>query len=412
MAYKTTDYGKTWTSIADGFANEHYVRVIREDTKVKGLLYAGTELGLYISFNDGESWQPMQLNLPVCPITDLFVHPKENDLVVATSGRAFWILDDLTPIQATKGEFSTNKMQVFTSKSTLRYNAPSFKSATAGQNPMNGIVIDYYLPNAIGGDTVLTLDIVDKNGTVVRSFTNQKPEGKPYFGGPAPKRPIKSSKGLHRIAWDMRSYGVSGIQDVFVFGGYGGSTAPIGDYTIRLSSNGETVETKFTLAPDPRLKATAADYQAQFDMMQNIEKNVIDIHESVNEMRTVQSQLENAIAILKLHDGQEELIAKGESIQKLLTKWESNIIQTQQKTFQDVINFPNKLNTAFLSLKSRIDGHDPRLTAGAKARYKDLKDEWTKHKLALKFIIDKEISVFNKAFKESGVDVLSVPKRK
>ncbi len=209
----------------------------------------------------------------------------------------------------------------------------------------------------------------------------------------------------------MRSEGVVGIQDVFVFGGYDGSTVPTGDYTIRLSSNGETLETTFTLAPDPRLKATAADYQVQFQLMQNIEKDVIDIHKSVTEMRQVQSQLENAISIIKLHDGQEELIAQGESIQKLLTKWESNIIQTQQKTFQDVINFPNKLNTALLSLKSRIDGHDPRLTAGAKARYKDLKDEWIKHKLALQFIIEKEISAFNERFEASGVSILKVPGR-
>ncbi len=187
MAYKTTDYGKTWTEITNGFANEHYVRVVREDTKVKGLLYAGTELGLYISFNDGENWHSMQSNLPICPITDLFVHPKENDLVVATSGRAFWILDDLTPIQATKGEIADDEMLLFTSKETMRYNAPSGKSATAGQNPMNGVIIDYYLPNAIGGDTVLTLEIVDKNGTVVRSMTNQKPEGEPYFGESSPK---------------------------------------------------------------------------------------------------------------------------------------------------------------------------------------------------------------------------------
>jgi len=412
MAYKTTDYGKTWTEITNGFGNEHYVRVIREDTKVKGLLYAGTELALYVSFNDGENWHQMQLNLPVCPITDLFVHPTQNDLIVATSGRAFWILDDLTSIQGTKGKFSEDKMQVFTSKKTLRYNAPSPSNPkTMGANRMNGVIIDYYLPNAIGGDTVLTLEIVGESGNVVRTFTNQKPEGKPYFGGPSAKRPIKSSKGLHRIGWDMRSEGVVGIQDVFVFGGYNGGVVPTGDYTLRLSSNGETVETTFTLAPDPKLKATPADYKAQFQMMQNIEKDVIDIHKSVSEMREVQSQLTNAISIIKLHEDQEELIAQGENIQKLLTKWESNIIQTQQKTFQDVINFPNKLNTALLSLKSRIDGHDPRLTAGAKARYKDLKNEWTKHKLALNFIIEKEILAFNERFEASGISILKVPRR-
>ena len=408
MIYRTDDFGKTWTTITDGIDSETFVRVVRADPIRKGLLYAGTELGLYVSFNNGTKWHKFQSNLPVCPITDLII--QDNDLVVATSGRSFWILDDLSAIQQTNGELG-GKMELFSPKTAIRFSAPSPANPTnKGQNPKSGVTFDYYLPRSLDSDEELTLTISNKNGQIVRTYSSKSSGGAKYVGGPAPEPTLSTNFGINRFNWNMRRESVEGVEKVFVLGGYQGGMVAPGSYIMRLTLGNETVKTSAYIAPDPRLTASQADYEAQEAMTKTIQKTVMDIHQSVNEMREVKQQIENAQAILEHYDNQEALKTSAKAISLQIEVWESNLIQPNQQTFQDVINFPNQLNTELFNLLSRIDGHDPAPTKGAAVRLADLSEEWIRRKAELKLIFD-EMKSFNTAFKSSNVDILNLPKR-
>ena len=261
-------------------------------------------------------------------------------------------------------------------------------------------------------DETLTLNIATKEGIVIRSFSSKKSDSKPYIGGPAPVKPLSTKVGFNRMAWDMRGSGVTGVDEVFVLGDYRGGLVAPGNYTVSLKLAVEMVETSAYIKPDPRLTASQADYEAQATFTNKIEEVVLDIHNSVNRMRQVKTQANNIIDVLDLYnrDSEEVLIAQANDLIKKIEKWESNLIQPKQKTFQDVINFPNQLNTEFLDLKSRMDGHNPTITAGAKHHFDDLMTEWNIYKKEYSDLIDNDIEAFNKAFKASDVDILKLPK--
>ena len=411
LAFITKDYGKTWQKITTGIANEDYVRVLREDPKQAGLLYAGTETGLYFSSNNGRKWDKMQLNLPVSPITDLTF--QDNDLVVATSGRGFWILDDLGAIQQSKGKLtSSRKVQLFQPKPTVKINIFSRgRKEYAGDNPLNGVIIDYFLPEDMDSSAI-KLEILDKNGKAIRTYTNKKDENfKKYDGGPSPKKILPAKKGLNRFNWDFRKEAVPGVPNVFVNGSYAGSSVAPGNYALRLTVNEQSVETTAQIIPDPRLKATAADFEAQQAVLNQLDESITDIHQSVNKMRAVKTQVKNINKVLKNQEGTDTLMTVGKSVLKNITDWENNLIQPQQKTFQDVINFPNQLNAHFMNLKSKVDTHDPRLTEGVKIRLKELLAEWANHKAALNKIINEDVKAFNDLFSQLKIPALVVPEK-
>ncbi|MEM1120232.1 MAG: glycosyl hydrolase [Bacteroidota bacterium] len=411
MAFKTKDYGKTWTKINNGFGSDHFVRVVRADPKVAGLLYAGTEGGLYFSNNDGQSWESFKLNLPVTPITDLTF--RDNDLVVATSGRGFWILDDLGAIQQSSGMVGKgDKMQLFTPKPTVK---ASFggrgRKANAGKNPANGVLIDYYLPED-RKDADVQLAIADPSGKVLRTYTNKKDKKfKRYEGGPSPAKVLPTKKGVNRFAWDFRRNSTPGVPNVFVNGGYSGSSVAPGDYKITLSVDGKATTVDAKILPDPRLKGiTEQDYAAQQKLLATIDETLLEMHQSVNKMRAVKAQVESLQATLGDFPDADTLNNQGNLVIEKLTNWENKIIQPNQKTFQDVINFPNQLNSHFMNLKSKIDSHDPRPTNGVKSRLTELMGEWTAHKKTLQTIIDGEVSTFNDLYNALQIPALVIPK--
>ncbi len=408
MIYVTTNYGQGWNRIVSGIGDRDFVRVVREDPKVKGLLYAGTETGLYISFNNGTSWQRLQLNLPIVPINDLTF--RDNDLIAATAGRSFWILDDLGAIQQSKGQFGNATVSIFEPKPTYRMSGgqpfgplPLFNQ---GINPLNGVILDYYLQEEL--DSVeLKMKVLDNNGNVIRSFSNQKDKSfKPFPGGPPPPAQIPSKKGINRFAWDFRKDIITHIPDVFVFGDYRGQRVGPGDYTIRMILGEDSVETSATIVPDPRLNASPQDYLAQQKFLASIEDVVQEIHESVNTMRSARTQLQGLNKLMADIDDTEVLIDSAKSIIGKIDEWESNLIQPKQKTFQDVINFPNQLNAELLSLKSRADTHDPRLTKGVRDRFRDLNMEWSKFKDAMNKIINEDMAAYNDAYKDKDIPAI------
>ncbi|PIB37832.1 WD40/YVTN/BNR-like repeat-containing protein [Maribacter sp. 4G9] len=395
--FKTTDYGATWTKIVNGITGDHtFTRVVREDKKVKGLLYAGTETGLFISLNDGQNWQPLQLNLPIVPINDLIIH--DNDLVAATAGRAFWILDDLSTLQNIQTE--KQAVTIFQPKDTYLFFGGYSENPGPGEgsNPKSGVTFDYYLESKLDS-TELKLEVLH-NGKVIRTLTNQKPKDfKSWPGGPSKPEVLPSKKGYNRFTWNFRKDPIVAVDKVFVLGGDQGSTVAPGTYILRLSMPGTTSETEVNILANPNVKATPADYAEQQEMLNTIDETVVDIHEAVNAMRSAKDQLKSYKALLKGTESASELIKQGDSIVEKITRWEEKLIQPKQKTFQDVINFKNQLNAQLLNLKGYVDVAEPKVTAGAKERLRDLLTAWSSLKQEQKTIIQQEMASYNKLYK-------------
>lgn len=408
MTYKSTDYGKSWTKIGNGIEADDFVKVIREDKKVKDLLYAGAERGFYISYNGGSSFSKFQLNLPVVPITDLVI--RDNDLVASTAGRSFWILDDLGAIQQSKGSFDV-ALKIFTPKPTYRLSSVTIPEYFGdipgmGKNPANGVTLEYYLKEK--ADTVkVSLEILDLSGKVIRSYTNRKDESfKPYPGGPPAKEVIPAEAGVNRFAWDFKTEALPGVQGVFVYGDYSGHRVAPGKYKARITHKGQTSETELEIISDPKVAATAADWAAQQEFLHQAEQGFEDVHKSVNKMRQVKKQIETYNESLKENADAKDIVNSGKELIKKIEKWEGNLIEPRSKNFQDVINFPNKLNSEFLQLRGVADTHDPRLTKGVQDRARDVNADWGKYKQQMQIIINTDISNYNKLFKNKNMPAL------
>ncbi len=406
--FKTTDYGKTWTKIVNGLDDPNgFVRVVRADKKRKGLLYAGTEVGLYVSNDDGANWQRLKLNFPVVPINDLVI--QDNDLVAATSGRGFWILDDLGVLQMMNSE--NKSVQIFQPKASYRIFGWQSSQQGQGQNPKYGVTFDYYLDEAADSSD-LKLEVLE-NATVIRTYVNKNQKDfKSWPGGPSRPEVLPSKKGYNRFAWGFGREALPAINEVFSLGGLSGSNVAPGEYTLRLILEGDTVETIITILPNPAINATFQDFEEQQKMLVAIENTIRDMHESVNQMRSAKAQLDTYAKLLKDNDRMASLIEKGKALSRRINSWEENLIQAKQKTFQDVINFNNKLNVQLINLKNYIDQPDPKVTNGAKERFNDLMEDWLVYKNERDAIIEIEMNTYNALYKSLDIPALIIKNKK
>ena len=400
--FKTNDYGQTLTRIVNGLNDPNgFARVVRADKKQQGLLYAGTETGLYVSNDDGAFWQRLKLNLPVVAINDLII--QDNDLVAATSGRGFWILDDLGALQ--NNSRYSKAIEMVTPKDTYRIFGGNSKAVGQGQNPRSGVTFDYYLKNNIDSLT-LTLEVLE-NDKVIRTYTNKKKSNfKSWPGGPSKPQILPSKKGVNRFTWDFRRAPLPSIHKVFIFGGLAGSRVAPGKYTLRMTLGDVVSETEATILPNPKVLSSAEDFVAQQKMLVSIENTVKEMHESVNEMRSAKTQLSHYAKLLKDSKNADSLLEKGKELTKRINSWEENLIQAKQKTFQDVINFNNKLNAQLIQLKSYIDQANPKVTNGAKERFNDLMKDWQVYKNERDTIINTEMQAYNSLFKTLAIPAL------
>ncbi|MFT6334120.1 MAG: photosystem II stability/assembly factor-like uncharacterized protein [Halioglobus sp.] len=406
--FKTTDYGQNWTKIVNGLDDPNgFVRVVRSDKKREGLLYAGTETGLYVSNDDGAHWQRLKLNLPIVAINDLAI--QDNDLVAATSGRGFWILDDLGMLQMI--DSNPKPIQIFEPKETYRIFGGTSKAAGQGQNPKSGVTFDYYLDEA--ADSLdLKLEVL-QDSKAIRTYTNKKQKDfKSWPGGPSKPQIMPSKKGYNRFTWDFNREALPAINKVFIFGGLSGSSVAPGRYTLRLTFEKDTVETVITILPNPVINSTFQDFGEQQKMLVTIENTIRDMHESVNQMRSAKTQLDTYAQLLKGNENMKPLIEKGDSLSKRINSWEENLIQADQKTFQDVINFNNKLNAQLIHLKSYIDQADPKVTNGAKERFNDLMKDWEVYKNERDAIIETGMNDYNILYKSLDIPALIINEKK
>jgi len=333
---------------------------------------------------------------------------------VATSGRAFWILDDLSPLQQTLGRTDFEKARIFQPKPTVKFtvNTPASPPPNEGQNPPSGVVFDYFLPQTWSDSAALTLVISDVFQNTIRTYSNKKDEDfKSWPGGPPPPAVLPARAGMNRFHWDLRRETLPAVEGLFVMGDYRGHLVAPGDYLFKLMSDTDTSVTMVKILPDPRLRSDLGEHGNQQVLLLQIEQGVKDIHTSVNRLRAVKTQLKDRLDALKKTTGHDDLIALGEKAMKDIEAWESGVVQPKQETFQDVINFPNRINAQLLSLKSEIDAHEPKPTQGAVQRLKDLANEWAEQKRALEKIIKESVGGFNDAWAKAQLPVLIFPEK-
>ncbi|MEZ4809999.1 MAG: glycosyl hydrolase [Allomuricauda sp.] len=407
--YKSTDYGKSWANISAGIPYGAFTRVVREDQKRKGLLYAGTETGLYISWNDGKNWEPLQLNLPRAPITDLKVH--QGDLIVATSGRSFWILDDITTLSQYKA--NSDKLELYRPEdavngfwfSPLSSSSKKVESTNPyeGVNPANGMVIHYNLPKAMDS-TEIALEVLDNQGKILRSYSSKSDEGYvPHNGGGPPPAPVLGTdKGLNRFVWDLKTAIIPGIPNVYMEADFTGHKVPPGSYTLRLKAGDETVSVQGTVVPTPNTDMTPARFAEHHSFMSDLETNLTDMHNKVNTLFKVQGQLKELLKDL----GNEELKKEGQALLDRLKAWDGDMVQRKSQAYDDVENFPNKFTAEYLFLMNQSNSALPRINQASKDRKKELDAQWAGLKQRAETLMKSDIPNFNKKLWENGVGAI------
>ena len=405
--YKTTDYGKTWTKINNGIPNSAFTRVVREDVSRRDLLFAGTETGIYISWNGGKNWEPFQLNMPVTPITDLRIH--QGNLIAATSGRSFWILDDLSLIRQYKKDtafsiFDPSPAYFINGGSELDQTSPDFTglNSSRGVNPANGVVIYYLLPELKSADT-LTMEIKDASGNVIHVYSSKKDSTyKKYDGGPPAEPVLSTTKGLNRFVWNMRYSTMPGVPDAYIESSYKGHKAVPGKYTLTLQAGKHKVTTNAEILANPLYPTDAATYKEYNSIMSNMENELTTMHKMVNSLNAKREQLISLLASLS-DTKYTALKAEGDSLVKKMKAWDEDMIQRKTKVYDDADNFPAKFTANYLFLINQTESDIPRVNQPSLDRMKELNAEWTVLKSRGVELLEKSIPAFNKKLWDAGV---------
>ena len=411
--YKTTDYGKTWAKINTGIPMGAFTRVVREDPERKDLLFAGTELGIYISWNGGKEWLPFQLNLPVTPVTDLKIN--QGNLIAATSGRAFWILDDLSLLHQYKKDttsfsiFEPSPAYLVNGSSELDETNAEFTGASKyrGVNPATGVVIYYQLPKLKDSAAVITMEIKDASGNLVREFTSTPDSAYKKYDGAPPKEPVLSkAAGLNRFVWNMRHATVPGIPDTYIESSYRGHKAIPGKYTITIKTNLQQASTNATILANPLYATNAAAYNLYNTNMSSMEAAVTAMHRTINTIDAKRQQLQQVMATLPAGEKYNAIKTQGQALVKHMKAWDEEMIQRKSKAYDDVENFPNKFTANYLFLINQTEGDIPSVNQPSIDLMNALNTQWTALKNRGAEILDKDIPAFNQLLWQAGIGAI------
>lgn len=395
--YKTTDYGKTWKKITDGINPEHFTRVLREDPKKKGLLYAGTETGMYISFNDGKNWKPFQLNLPIVPITDLTI--KDNNLIVATQGRSLWMIDDLTVLHQLYNTTS-GVHQLFKPKDTYRMDGAYRKgSKTAGTNHPNGVITYFNLKSYDSEKDEVALTYFDQKGDTIKTFSTKNKK----------KDKLEVKKGMNQFVWNMTYDGAEKLKGMILWwASLDGPQAIPGTYKVHLNVNGTVIPQSFNIIADPRAESTQADMQKQFDFIKDVNKTMDDAHKSIKKIRKIKTQLTAFETQYKGDDNVKELLEKSKALKDSFTKIEEALYQTKNRSGQDPLNFPIRLTNKLGHLNALVGMGDFAPTDQDVAVKNELSAKIKTQLDAFDTLVSDEIKAFNAAFNSKQLNYLFV----
>lgn len=395
--FKTEDYGKSWKQITSGINPEHFTRVVRADPKRKGLLYAGTEAGMYVSFDDGASWSTFQLNLPIVPITDLAI--KDNNLIAATQGRSFWLIDDLTPLHQLSADVAAANAYLFKPIDSYRMGRPSWRTpSTAGKNHHNGVLFYYTLKNEPGENDEITFEVMEQDGDLIKKFSNKSKER-------GDKLEVK--KGSNKVLWNMQYPDAEGFDGLIMWaGGLRGPKAVPGTYKARLTVNGTATETEFRILKDPRTEGTVADIQAQFDFIKSTNDKLSETHSTIKDIRSARSQMNDLKDRLGKEEAFKELVEAIDEINKKMTAVEEELYQTKNRSGQDPLNFPIRLNNKLAHLTSVANSSDYRPTDQTVAVKNELESAINEQLSKWEQIKNTDIPQLNEKAKQKGVEAV------
>ncbi len=426
--YRTNDYGKTWKKITNGIPDTTFTRVIREDPNKRGLLYAGTETGMYVSFDNGDHWQPFQLNLPVVPITDLAIQKREKELVVATQGRSFWILDDLPVLHQMMdagGFKAASETKLYKPKESYRMPGGAFPlgpTATLGRNPANGVVVYYSLKAKPTSD--VDLEFLDAAGKSIRKFTArmrrqgeasaQAPAGPPPgegggFGGGGAPPPVPTEVGLNRFVWDTRYPDAVRFPGMILWAGEtrGPKLSP-GTYQVKLTVDGKSYTESFEVKADPRVTTTPADYAKQMELGLKIRDKLSETHNAIIQIRDVRKQVEDLLKRVAGQPNFKVVNDAGTALNKKLTTIEEALYQTKNQSNQDPLNFPIRLNNKLAALGGVVASAESAPTAQSYAVYDEVVTQIDVELQKLGQLMRTDVPAFNQLVRDQNIPAVVV----
>ncbi|MBL8212416.1 MAG: glycosyl hydrolase [Bryobacterales bacterium] len=389
--YRTSDYGRTWTRINNGIPDGAFTRVIREDPHRKGLLYAGTETGMYVSFNNGDKWEPLRLNLPVVPITDIVVQKREKDLVVATQGRSFYVLEDLGVLHQIHDGSAKGEAFLFTPE-------PGYRTAGGG-----GVGLWFYAKEAPKGE--VALEIVDAAGRRVNRYVG----GGAEEGGGRPRLAVKA--GLNQFVWDLRHEDPVTFPGLVLWGGLprGPKVSP-GRYQAKLTPNGQTLTVPVEVRKDPRLTAISqADLDQQQALSLQVRDKLSETHRAIGRIRDTKKQLEEMTGRLDAANvEQKAVIDAAKALGEKLAAVERVLYQVKNQSAQDPLNYPIQLNNRLSFLLVTIQGAEAAPTRQSQLLYEELASAINGQLQVLKGLLDGELAGFNRMARERNVPAVIV----
>jgi photosystem II stability/assembly factor-like uncharacterized protein len=409
--YKTADFGKTWVKITDGLPENAYVHSVREDPMRKGLLFAGTEIGIYVSFDDGAQWQSLQLNLPQVPVYDMQV--KNGDLVIATHGRAFYILDDIEPLRQAGAEIEAADVHVFRPRSAYRVRVAGGRTNLGGENGPNGAIVDYYLKAA--PSSPVTLQILGSNGAVIRSYSDEAhlPAMRPLPERPGeqsvPRLPAKA--GMNRVVWDLRYDPPTGVDGaVYMEGGQlAGPMAFPGSYTVRLKVGEKTYMQPLEVEIDPRVDVKLADLQKQLELGLKIRDEISRTHAAVNNIRALQAQLTSLRDRLRTDSKATAVLASAHEIGAKASAIEEELFQVKKTSGKDSFNYGGRLNDMLIALGASVERADAAPTQGQYEVFEMLSQRTDAQLAAWWNLVTHDVAALNNSVRQLNVAVIDVP---
>jgi photosystem II stability/assembly factor-like uncharacterized protein len=398
--YKTENYGKTWKQITNGIGAEDFTRALRADPKRKGLLYAGTERGMYISFDDGANWQKFQLNLPIVPITDLAI--KNNNLIAATQGRSFWMIDDLTPIHQLTNSIIKEDVILFKPQDSYAMSGGNGRtSKTAGTNHPGGVAINYFIKEK-GDKELVSLKIYDSNNVLIKTFSTEPNKDKK-------EAELTLENGNNIFYWDMMYPGAEKVKGMILWwASLNGPMALPGNYKVTLTVGKTSKSQNFTILKNPVSETTLADATAQFNFINDINTKVTEIHKALKNVKKVRDQINSLKKSMKGKEEHKDLLDYATALLKEMTTIEEILYQTKSKSNQDPLNFPIRLNNKLAHLNSltRIGSYAPTQQA---IDFKNVINKEIDNELAKLYeLFDNKVSVLNQKVKDSQIDLIQL----
>ena len=450
--FKTVDFGKTWTKLVEGLPANNYVHAVRVDPRRPNLLFAGTEQGVYISFDDGVRWQPLQLNLPAVPVNDLVV--KNTDLIVATHGRSFWVLDDITPLEQYEDSIPQQEAHLFApaaASHTVFRGSFFAPSGNVGKNPPAGAVIDYWLKTSLkksdqaktktsatgaegasakseAGATTsasekektdkdeapkITLEILDSSGKVIRKYPKKEESGddgeEDFFSRGGNAGSLPADAGINRFVWDLRYEGATKVPHAPLWGGStDGPEALPGAYQARLTVLGKSYTAPFEIKADPRLKIGQDDLNKQFDLLLKIRDKVTETDDTIVQIRDLREQMKAINTRLKTDPRSKTIADAGKALDTKMTEVEEALIQTKAKSGQDVLNFPVRLNNHLVALSGVVGSADSAPTKQSYEVFDMLSKAVDEQLVKWKAIVSTDVAAYNNLMKQQEVPALMV----